>query len=96
MKRSNIYYWLGFIAFFAGYMMLDYKFGWVTFAFALVWIGSMFINSHVDELQHERQMEDLVKLKDNIENSLKEMKSFRESVDNHGINENDFVKKSEQ
>jgi len=96
MKRSNVYYWLGFIAFFTGYLILEDRFGWIVFAMVLVWIGSMYINAHVNELEHERRMKDLDELNQDIETSLDAMKEFREGLNKDEPNENDFIKRSEQ
>ena len=87
----------GLILFFIGSVLIQQEISPVMYAgLVCLYIAIMFMNLMLEQALHESHVEELDRLRISIDLSIKEMKEFVETTDSEEINENDFIKRSEQ
>ena len=93
MKKSTVMTWAGFMLFIVGSMLVQLHIDLTLYCgIAMLGISFMLIDAKLNEIQHEGHMEELKKLKKNIDKSLDDMKKLVES-DQTEKDETDYFEK---
>ena len=101
MKRSTKYGILGFVLFFIGSLLIQMYIETIFFiGIVAMYLSFLLMDAKVNELEHERHVEEFDSLKEKIDESLEKMKDLNEESEtayyDNKINEDDFIKRSEQ
>jgi len=96
MKKSTQVYWIGLVAFTIGSVLVQQEISTALYiGMVMIMISWTLVSAHVDLERLEKDYEDMLNLRKDIEAKLLEMANADKSkVDE--FDENDFIKKSEQ
>jgi len=81
MKKSTFIYWIGFVAFFAGLMILNHETNsLLMFSMILLFVGFILVEAYTSYKISEEQLEELKDLNNKIENKIKELQLAQKTL----------------